>query len=211
MKDMPPNSRDDYDRLIVRLATMKSLPSPPRYDYCPADTPDWAMWIVCGAVGTGLDRKKREARFAEVTAQWGEEQKAAFAKAREAFAAYEEADEHAENTAATQVVLQTMEIDDELEVAFAGNIDRFEQGKLPQFTHQDYLDADNALNARYRKALTVAENGPEKMRAAEQAWLVYRDAFVTFAKLRWPGVSADGWLTFLTSERIARLKKMSDD
>ena len=40
-----------------------------------------------------------------------------------------------------------MNIDDQLEAEFAGDIERFEQGKLPAFTHQDELDADKALNA----------------------------------------------------------------
>ena len=47
-----------------------------------------------------------------------------------------------------------------------------------------------------------------KIRDAERAWQVYRDAFVEFAKLRWPSVSGDSWLTLLNNERMKQLKNL---
>jgi len=45
----------------------------------------------------------------------------------------------------------------------------------------------------------------EPIRMAERAWIVYRDAWVRFAKVRWPEVSEDSWLTFLSEERVRRM------
>jgi uncharacterized protein YecT (DUF1311 family) len=105
-----------------------------------------------------------------------------------------------------------MDIDDRLETDFASAIDRFEQGKLPASTHRQYGDAKYALNAFYQQLLsqTFRSNREQmmKIRDAERAWQVYRDAFVEFAKLRWPSVSGDSWLTLLNNERMKQLKNL---
>jgi uncharacterized protein YecT (DUF1311 family) len=86
-------------------------------------------------------------------------------------------------------------------------------GKLPNYTHQDFLGADAALNDHYQDAKTDAAacNDPEncltvdQLVRAERAWLTYRDAWVAYGRIRWPQVSADSWRTMVTRERIDML------
>ncbi len=91
----------------------------------------------------------------------------------------------------------------------------FEQGHLPSFTHQDYLAAGKELNLHYTRLLADLNKDlkdPESplcpdddIRPVERTWIIYRDAWVAFAKVRWPQVSADSWLTLLTQERTNQL------
>jgi uncharacterized protein YecT (DUF1311 family) len=86
-------------------------------------------------------------------------------------------------------------------------------GKLPQFTHQDFLGADAALNDHYQGAKNTAiscSDGQfcttvDQLVHAERVWLAYRDAWVAYGHLRWPQVSADSWRTPLTRERTDML------
>lgn len=212
------DSQGDYQselvQVILKLARMKSQASPARFDYCNggAQLSNWPEKLVCASIETRLKRKKRESHLAELVAPWTGEQKDAFSRARAAFSQFEEFEEHAENTCAVPVEICTMDIDDRLETAFAANIDSFEQGKLPAFTHQQRGNANYALNASYQRLLTVTyrSNGNLmlKIRDAERAWQAYRDAFLAFAKLRWPSVSGDSWLTFLIDERMKQFKSL---
>jgi uncharacterized protein YecT (DUF1311 family) len=201
-------------QIILKLAGMKSAASPPRFDYCNggAELSDWPEKLVCKSVDTRIARRKREARLAELVAPWTGEQKDAFNKAREAFSQFEEAEERTENTCPVPAEMCTMDIDDRLETEFAADIDRFEQGKLPAFTRNQHDEASDALYALYQRKLTqtVHSNGNLmlRIRDAERAWVVYRDAFVEFAKLRWPSVSGDIWVTFLTAERLKQLRSL---
>jgi uncharacterized protein YecT (DUF1311 family) len=78
----------------------------------------------------------------------------------------------------------------------------------------DYRKVDLTLNEIYGKLLKNAdahksEYGtvqPEGIRDTERAWLKYRDAWVAFAKLHYPSVNEDTWLTLLTNDRTAVLK-----
>jgi len=212
------NPQSDYEseliQVILKLAQMKSATSPPRFDYCSGgpQLSDWPEKLVCEGIETRLARKKRETHFAELVAPWTGEQKDAFTKARAAFSQYEEHEEGAENSCPVPVEICTMDINDRLETEFAANIDRFEQGKLPAFTHHQYGDANYALNAFYQQLLTATYrshgNLMFRIRDAERAWLAYRDAFVEFARLRWPSISGDSWLTFLTNERMKQLRNL---
>jgi uncharacterized protein YecT (DUF1311 family) len=212
------DSENDYQseliQVILKLAKMKSAASPARFDYCNggARLSDWPEKLVCESIDTRLARKKRETNLAELVAPWTGEQKDAFTRARAAFNQFEEIEERTENTCSVPVVICTMDIDDRLETDFASAIDRFEQGKLPASTHRQYGDAKYALNAFYQQLLsqTFRSNREQmmKIRDAERAWQVYRDAFVEFAKLRWPSVSGDSWLTLLNNERMKQLKNL---
>lgn len=219
-QDFPPpgpiGSADDQSvEIVLELAKTKSAQSPAQFNYCKdVSISDWREEMVCESVETGLARKKREAQFAGIAALWTSEQKDAFNKARAAFKKYEDFEELAENTCAVQVAGCTMRIDDDLETKFAEDIDRFNRGDLPGFTRQQYVADDGALNAAYREARKDA--GPDlgqssafwsgRIRDSERAWLAYRDAFVTFAKIRWPGVRDDSWLAFLTRERTRQIQ-----
>lgn len=41
--------------------------------------------------------------------------------------------------------------------------------------------------------------------STQKAWVLYRDALVTFGAIHYPHVSADSWKTWLTKARITEL------
>jgi uncharacterized protein YecT (DUF1311 family) len=96
---------------------------------------------------------------------------------------------------------------------FLAALQAYESGTLPTGTAKAYREADAILNSTYRKALGDAEAHkaeygavqPEGIRDAERAWLKYRDAWVAFAKLRYPAAPAEAWLTLLTNDRTSIL------
>jgi len=97
---------------------------------------------------------------------------------------------------------------------FVTALKAIENGQLPRGTAADFARADTTLNRIYKKAILVAEAGksgygavqPEGIRDAERAWLKYRDAWIAFAKLRYPTCDPNAWLTLLTNDRIAVLE-----
>jgi uncharacterized protein YecT (DUF1311 family) len=96
---------------------------------------------------------------------------------------------------------------------FLAALRSFEQGNLPKSTAEAAHEADQGLNAAYGKvmqgaAVHKADYGavqPDGIRNAERAWLKYRDAWLTFAKLRYPDVASESWLTLLTNDRTSIL------
>ena len=211
------NSESDHQidlvQEILKLAKMRSADSPERFDYCNggARLSEWPEKLVCESINTRLARKKREAHLAEVVAPWTEEQKNAFSKVRTTFNQFEFIEEQAENNCPVPVELCNFDIDDRLERDFVAAIDGFEQGKLPALKRWEYGDAKYALSDLYQQLESMAFQSNRsrmyKLRDAEHAWQEYRDAFVEFAKLRWPSVSEDSWLTLLDKERMEQLRR----
>ena len=93
---------------------------------------------------------------------------------------------------------------------FKAALKAFESGHLPSVAKPNSAGADADLNRIYRKAIATAEAGksgygavqPDGIRDAERAWLKYRDAWLAFAKLRYPSVTSAVWMTLLTRDRI---------
>ncbi len=204
------------NRLIVELDAAKSGSATKWYTYCNLGFElDKGTEYGCAQGAFEDAQKKRLDHFKTITSNWTAAQRTAFDAALKAHDAYADANASAESPPGTGRGASMLEIQDNVNQAFAADIDRLEQGKLPKATHLDYVHADQDLNSGYRKvwaelmqtkAQDADEPGPGNLLAAERAWLVYRDAFVAFAEMRWPQVSADSWLTFLTRERIARLE-----
>jgi uncharacterized protein YecT (DUF1311 family) len=107
-----------------------------------------------------------------------------------------------------------IEAQDTLRDDFLAALQLFEQGKFPNGSTAQYSEADERLNSAYRGALSDAEEHksdyggavqPTGIRDAERAWLQYRDAWIAFAKLRYPSVPASAWLVLLTNDRTGIL------
>lgn len=86
-------------------------------------------------------------------------------------------------------------------------------GKLPHYTEAEFKTADATLNDKYKDARdqTAGCDGegcasPDQILQAERAWLQYREAWVSYGKLRWPHIPADSWRTLLTIERTKMLQ-----
>lgn len=86
----------------------------------------------------------------------------------------------------------------------------------------DFTQIDNELNSLYQKILSEYADDPKfiaKFKASQRAWLKFRDAemealFPHGEEVGYYGsiypVCNSNWLTVLTKERIAQLKKWAD-
>ena len=98
--------------------------------------------------------------------------------------------------------------------AFRSSLTSYERGDLPNASPADLTKAEALLNRIYRRVLTSAEEHkteygavqPEGVRETEREWLRYRDAWLAFAKVRYPSVRVGSWQTFLDKERIVTLQ-----
>jgi len=97
-----------------------------------------------------------------------------------------------------------------LSATFAQN-----QGEMNLAASKDFVDSDTKLNQVYAKMLaTLDDEGKEKLRVSERAWLVYREAqakFLADAVARGGSMSPQIYnecRVTLTQARITELKQV---
>lgn len=150
-----------------------------------------------------------------LTSRWSGAEKQAFLRLQQAANAYFKASSQNEvDLSGTGRAAFEIHHEQKLKREFLAALSRFEQGNLPNFTADQFRDADARLNTGYQKIQakpatqgmaygTVTPNG---VKTAQRAWLRYRDAWVQFGAVKYPPVSADSWKTWLTEERIKLLQ-----
>lgn len=101
------------------------------------------------------------------------------------------------------------------------SIVKFEKQRFSIFTHEDFLKSDKEMNELYKELIkkliqankkeayyvkfysaTVDKGLKESEEYTQKAWLAYRNAWVKFAAVRYPAMSADSVKTWLTKKRI---------
>jgi len=174
-----------------------------------------------------IENHDREMNLKKVTAHWTPIQKNAFTTLKQA--AYNYFDQRARlecDHSGMDPMSDEYQEQTTLRNNFIKNIKHFEQGHYPVFSSVDFKKSDAALNQAYNDFMNEASAaldsgdgyyfdciscdnqnacGIPGVKTTEKAWLNYRDAWVTFAAVRYPNVSADSWKTWLTQERIAQL------
>jgi uncharacterized protein YecT (DUF1311 family) len=214
--DPPSASWPSFDELIMRLLQIKDHPTL-KFDFCSSGIDFWKrVDYECLGIQEKLEENQHMAPLSKLMTTWTPPQKAAFAKMMKSRSAFVSQERGAEATGGTGVGGQMMEAEHDLNLSLIDSTIRFDTGQLPSFTHQDYVDADKKLNLTYNKILFDLSGRedickpPEMIRATERAWIAYRDDWVTFARLRWPQVSAESWLTLLAKERTEQLENISE-
>ena len=183
------------------------------------DVTSGMMMGFCASRDAEFEKVGRNARWTALQARWTPAQREAWGAVRKAaddyFASVSTEETDMSGTARGAFAVEARET---LETALFDAVTRFEDGKRPTQKAGDFARADKALNATYKRTLakldtsrsgggsgqygTVSAGG---VRNTQRAWLRYRDAWVRFAALRWPGTSADAWKTWLTTERTQAL------
>jgi len=105
--------------------------------------------------------------------------------------------------------------------AFVANLERFSHQRADAATPETLKKADAALNAIYKTAVAPDELDEDhavsdSLRAAQRAWIRYRDAWTAFYRLRWkdaaPPDALDREITSaLTVQRTEELGKMGEE
>ena len=184
-----------------------------RFTFCD-DITSGFMEGFCSAYSSELRDQRRAAALHDMRSHFTPNQRSAFDRVLTAEAAYAEAHGRGEvDQSGTARAMFEIDAEDSVKDDFLEALQSFETGKLPASSPEDYAVADRNLNATYRAIMSKADeskNGygavqPDGIRDAERAWLRYRDAWIAFAKLRYPAVPAEAWLSLLTKDRTSVL------
>jgi uncharacterized protein YecT (DUF1311 family) len=182
-------------------------------DFSPCDDiTSGAAEGFCAAHEAKLADAARKAKLAKLIAKWSNEERQAFASLQKAKDGYvtAEADNEVDmsGTARGAMVIEATEAEEE---RFLAILQRLTGDDFPRAA-PDFAAADAKLNTVYRKIQdtrgsldqgTVTKDG---IRKAQRAWLRYRDAWVDFAKIKFPSLALRSLKAALTDDRIKSLE-----
>lgn len=162
----------------------------------------------CAHHGARIAEAERAISLAALTGGWSETEREALARLKRAHDAYAEARSNGEiDLGGTLRAAFQVEAEEALKDELLDMLRRLAAGDTPSFTAAQFRAADAGLNAEYRKVM----NGPfddypgavskEGIRSAQRAWLRYRDAFLAFAAVKFPGVPRQSLAAWLTRQR----------
>ena len=183
-------------------------------DFSPCDdiTSGAAMGF-CEAHDAKLADAARKTKLAGITAHWPGAERKAFAaleKAKNTFAA-SVADNEVDMSVTARGALSIAARETE-DAQFLATLEKVISGDLPSASSSDLAETDGKLNALYSKIQkrkdtsdwgTVTKEGIKK---TERAWLIYRDAFVDFAKRNFTSVAPESLKLVLMEDRIKSLE-----
>ncbi len=184
-----------------------------KFSFCD-DITSGFMEGFCAAYVSELADQERSATLGPISARMSPSQREAFDKLVKGEEAYAHAHADGEiDLSGTARAMFQIDAEQTLRDDFLAALKSFEEGKYPTGSANEYEDADAQLNSAYRKAISDAEEHkkeygavqPDGIRDTEREWLKYRDSWVAFARLRYPTVPAEAWLTLLTSDRTSIL------
>lgn len=182
----------------------------PPYAFCDHVTSGLSGGI-CAAMANEVAELRHEHELAQMTQVWSFQEKAAFENLRTSVREYIQA--HSRNeldmsgTARAQLALdEERKLMDE----FYNSIKDFESSQFPHDANLQMTEAElkTLLPQFTKKALgqssTITKEG---IKTTQTKWEEYVKSFLSFAKLRYPGVSPDIFKTWLTRQRIDLLKE----
>jgi uncharacterized protein YecT (DUF1311 family) len=183
-------------------------------DFSPCeDITSGAAMGFCEAHEAKLTGASRKAKLASITAHWSSAERKAFAalqKAKDDYVAAEGDNEvDMSGTARAALVIGATEAEEE---RFLATLQRLIAGDLPRVSRSNLVETDNKLNALYQKIQKSGDSADwgtvtkEGIRKTERAWLIYRDAFVDFAKVKFPSLAPESLQKVLTEDRIKLLE-----
>ena len=201
--------------IALRLQDLESLSDKGRshFNFCD-DVTSGFMEGFCAAYGTELADQERSASLNAISAKMTQTEREAFDQMLKAERTYARAHAAGEiDLSGTARAMYQIDAEQTLQDDLLAALRQFDAGRYPTGSAAAYREADARLNVAYRKALYGAgehktEYGavqPEGIRQAERAWLKYRDAWIAFAKLRYPQVPSTPWLILLTKDRTSIL------
>jgi hypothetical protein len=159
--------------------------------------------------------QSRSDALKDISTEWPEPQRTAFAALEQAQTTYSEAHGKGElDAAGASHVTQEIRAEESLGDSFLAAIRAFEKGELPSPSTAQAGPTDDDLDRVYRKTVDAAEGAesnpgavqPKALQVAQEAWLKYRDAWLAFARLRYASLDTDSLLALLTRDRIATLQ-----
>jgi len=167
---------------------------------------------TCAAIAQRRDAHAAQAQLDKIVANWPVRDRAALARLQTALRAFADARGSyeadlmgtlgplyapaAENARAAEIT------------QFLNDLQRYEKGRLPKYAPEQHSGFTSQLDQAYRKVLADDPQDAAGVRATQQAWARYRDAWVAFGAVRYPAVPAAAWEARLSARRIQQLRKL---
>jgi hypothetical protein len=167
------------------------------------------LYEQCAILQERFDKVERDQKFNALAARWGPREQKAF------HSFLQEAERFFRVQAGSGVNLEaSFEVQEE---AFLNNnllsaLEQFERGELPKFSEEESRQAEAEENAAYQRTQSgpVARWGTitrEGVRKSEEEWRRYASAWISFARQKYPDVSAQSWKAWLNQERVNALNR----
>jgi len=182
------------------------------FSFCDDITSGYAQGL-CAAHDAAMEDAKREQRLSAVMAGWSDAEKRAFQPLERAEKGYAEARAGNEvDQSGTARAAMAIDEQQDQEKDFLDLLQSLETGTVPATTGKQVDAADAELNAAYQRIQhvnntaswgTVTKDG---IRMTQRAWLRYRDAWIAFARVRYPRVAPESLVATLTEKRTALLQ-----
>ena len=204
-------ARGELQNLLARIATLEANPSAAPLVYCDEMTSSY----MTGACADLADRDAALARTARAATALGTLKQPAQRRAWKALSKALErfAQEHADNEvdlSGSARGAYMVQAEAEVSEEFTRLLELFAVGQTPKdFGSQPLAAAERALSAAFRAgtAVPVTDSSitAEGVQIAQRAWLAYRNAWLAFARVRFPSLSSDALSSWLAQRRTRQL------
>jgi len=182
---------------IAKLAG--SLPAPEPFEFCDYAATTFTM-NFCSGYKSEIEDDRRSRYYNSLKSSMTLEQRAAFEKLLAAQNAYIKAHASEVDQGGSIRIVRTIGSQGILKDLFHTEVVRFERKKWPGLSDSQITTADTLLYREYVKKLQLLRTRTKEDQGAirasdlssvEKTWQTYRDAWVAFARLRYPAAVAD--------------------
>lgn len=203
-----------------RMKHLESLKSGKKeivpFDICD-DITSGFMQGHCSSIEEEIAKRKRDRDFQTFIEKWSDSEKVALKELQVAAQEFAEARSQNEvdlsGTARAAFIIAEKSIQ---ERDFADSIQKLVTKKAPKYTSQQLKVEDQKLNSIYTKIQrqksadlwgTVTKDDIKKV---QQTWIKYRDAWIKFAKVKFPEVPSDSISAWFTKKRNHMLRSFEN-
>jgi uncharacterized protein YecT (DUF1311 family) len=195
-----------------------SAPSREPFEFCKYAATTITM-SFCSAYASEIEDEGRSRHFNSLKSSMTPEQRRAFETLLSALNAYLDAHRLEVEQGGTIRSVRTIGSVNILKDVFRTDLTHFERKKWPVRSKEQIASADALLNGEYEKAIRRLQHRTndeiyegavkaDDLSTVQSAWLKYRDAWIAFARLRYPDAVAL-IRTEITLERYRLLKTIS--
>jgi uncharacterized protein YecT (DUF1311 family) len=210
--------------MLEHVEKMRKAPQPEDLDFCEYVTSGYGMsWCAqLDLARSSVDWEHRIAALRPSLNAAAQKSLAELQKAADTFVGANGEAEAAESLGGTIYSSEVLGSQASGNEAFVANLERFGRQRADAATQETLNKADAALNTAYKAAMAREELSEgnhtlsESLRAAQRAWIRYRDAWIAFYRLRWkdaaPPDALDREITAaLTEQRTAELRELMEE
>lgn len=170
-------------------------------EFCDYATTTFTM-NFCSGYASEIEDSRRTRYYESLQSSMSAGQRDAFKRLLDAQRAYLEAHGSEVDQGGTIRVVRTLESEKILKERFYSQLVRFERKEWPRMSQTQVQSADRLLNNQYAKTIRQLRNQskedsyegsvtPDGLIKAERSWIMYRDAWSEFAKMRYPSAMED--------------------